>query len=123
MVGEPFGTAMSENSFSVESRAGAHPRQRVLRLTGRVDVNTVPHFVQAVRSEQAPAVILDLIGVSCVDSGGVGALVQTYSSFRKADRRLALVVPSPRTGRPCSSLLACTSCLPSFPPWPRRISS
>jgi len=48
MVGEPFGSAMSEKSSSVESRAGAHPGQRVLRLTGRVDLETVPRFLQAV---------------------------------------------------------------------------
>ena len=96
MVGGPFGTAMSEKSFTVESRASAHPGQRVLRLTGRVNLETVPRFLQAVRNEQAPAVILDLSDVSYVDSGGVGALVQTYSSLRKADRRLALVAPSSR---------------------------
>jgi len=87
---------MSEKFFAVESRAGARPGQRVLRVAGRVDLETVPRFLQALRSEQAPAIILDLSGVSYVDSGGVGALVQTYSSFRKTDRRLALVALNPR---------------------------
>ncbi len=61
-----------------------------------MDLDTAPQFLQAVRAERAPAVILDLSNVDYLDSGGVGALVQTYSSFRKAQRRLALAAPRPR---------------------------
>lgn len=87
---------MQGKPFRVESHAGARPGQRVVRLAGRVELDTVPEFLRALRAEQAPAVILDLSDVSYLDSSGVGALIQTYSSLRKAERRLALVAPSDR---------------------------
>ena len=87
---------MPGKPFRVESRACARPGHRIVRLVGRVELDTVPEFLRALRAEQAAAVILDLSDVSYLDSSGVGALIQTYSSLRRADRRLALVAPTDR---------------------------
>ena len=77
--------------FEVESRAGARPEHRILRLSGPVNLETVPEFLRVVRAETALVVILDFSGVPYIDSAGVGSLVQTYVSFRRAERRVALV--------------------------------
>lgn len=95
MVGEPFGTAMSEKSFTVESRAGAHPQQRILSLRGSLRLDSVPEFLRVVHAEAAPVLILDLSSVSYVDSTGVGALIQLFVHLRREQRRLGLAAPSP----------------------------
>jgi anti-anti-sigma factor len=77
--------------FEVESRAGARPGQRIVRLTGPLSLETVPEFLKALRAETAPAVILDLSGLSFLDSAGVGALIQTLVSLQYSGRKLAVV--------------------------------
>ena len=76
--------------FKVESIAGARPGQRILRLDGRLGLDTAPEFLKSVRAATDPVVILDFSGVSYIDSAGVGSLIQTYASFKKTERRLAL---------------------------------
>jgi len=61
-----------------------------MQLSGPLSIQTVPDFLKRVRAETAPALILDFAGVTVMDSAGVGALLQTYASFTKAERRLAL---------------------------------
>ena len=97
--GFPFGVlafplecpAMVLQEFGVESHAGMRPGHSILRLTGPLSLETVPEFLKAVRAETAPAVILDLSGVSFLDSAGVGALIQTYVALQHGRRKLALV--------------------------------
>lgn len=52
-------------------------------------------FLEHVRVETAPVVILDLTGVTFCDSSGVGALTQLLDTFKRENRRLA-IVPSDR---------------------------
>ena len=87
---------MGEKRFRVETQPGAQPGQRILRPVGPVNFETVPTFLRAVRDELAPAIILDLTGVPYMDSGGVGALVQSYGWLHKKQRRLVLAGVSPR---------------------------
>lgn len=65
-------------------------------VSGRLDLNTESEFLQQVRTETAPVVILDLSGVSHIDSRRVAALVQIYTAFELERRRLALVGLSER---------------------------
>ncbi len=48
-------------------------------------------FRDAVRSVAVPSMIIDLTEVPYIDSGAVGALVQTYVSCQRVGRRMALV--------------------------------
>jgi anti-sigma B factor antagonist len=62
----------------------------VLSFRGPLTMENVPPFLNAVRRESAPTMILDLSGVPYVDSSGLGSLVSASTSCRKAGRRLAL---------------------------------
>ena len=60
------------------------------RLTGKLSLETVPDFLCMMRSEPAAYLVLDLSGVSFLDSAGVGALVSLFISRRNTGKRLAL---------------------------------
>ena len=64
--------------------------QGVLSLHGPLTMENVPPFLNAVRRENAPTVILDFSGVPYLDSSGLGSLVSAYTSCQKAGRRVAL---------------------------------
>ena len=48
------------------------------RLSGKLSLETVSGFLQALRPLDAPKLILDMSGVSYLDSAGAGALVQLF---------------------------------------------
>ena len=64
--------------------------QGILSLHGPLTMENVPPFLNAVRRENAPTVILDFSGVPYLDSSGLGSLVSAYTSYQKAGRRVAL---------------------------------
>jgi anti-sigma B factor antagonist len=70
--------------------------RRIVRVSGRVSLETVPEFLKALRAEQASVVILDLSGVPYMDSAGVGALVQIFVAYQKNGQMLALAGVTPR---------------------------
>jgi len=67
-----------------------HVDEGVLSFRGPLTVENVPPFLNAVRRENAPTMILDLTGVPYVDSSGLGSLVSAYTSCLKSGRRVAL---------------------------------
>jgi anti-sigma B factor antagonist len=62
----------------------------VLSLHGPLTMENVPPFMNAVRRESAPTIILDFTGVPYLDSSGLGSLVSAYTSCQKSGRRIAL---------------------------------
>ena len=62
----------------------------VLSFRGPLTMENVSPFLNAVRRENAPTMILDLSGVPYLDSSGLGSLVSASTSCAKAGRRLAL---------------------------------
>ena len=62
----------------------------VLSLHGPLTMENVSAFLNAVRRESAPTMILDFSGVPYVDSSGLGSLVSAYTSCIKTGRRVAL---------------------------------
>jgi anti-sigma B factor antagonist len=73
-----------------ESLEIEHVDQGVLSLRGPLTMENVSPFLNAVRRESAPTVILDFTGVPYLDSSGLGSLVSAYTSCQKAGRRVAL---------------------------------
>jgi anti-sigma B factor antagonist len=73
-----------------------HVDRGVLSLHGPLTLENVPPFLNAVRRENAPTVILDLSDVPYLDSSGLGSLVSAYTSCQKAGRRVALTGVTPR---------------------------
>jgi anti-sigma B factor antagonist len=62
----------------------------VLSFRGPLTMENVPPFLNAVRRENAPTMILDLSGVPYMDSSGLGSLVSACTSCTKSGRRMAL---------------------------------
>lgn len=62
----------------------------ILKLKGKLSLETVHNFIQTVRQEPAAQLILDMDQVSFLDSAGVGALVQLFVHRRNLGKRFAL---------------------------------
>ena len=74
----------------MEKHAGSDGSQIVMRLNGKLSLETVHNFIQTLRTEAAAHLILDLSGVSFLDSAGVGALVQLFVHRRNQGQTFAL---------------------------------
>ena len=70
--------------------------QGVLSLHGPLTLENVHPFLNAVRRENTPTMILDLSDVPYMDSSGLGSLVSAYTSCMKSGRRVALTGVTPR---------------------------
>ena len=62
----------------------------VLSLHGPLTMENTSLFMNAVRREAAPTMILDLTDVPYLDSSGLGSLVSACTSCAKSGRRIAL---------------------------------
>jgi anti-anti-sigma factor len=62
----------------------------VLSLHGPLTLENVSPFLNAIRREDAPTMILDFADVPYMDSSGLGSLVSAYTSCLKTGRRVAL---------------------------------
>ena len=83
----------------MESCAGRRTGQCILRVSGPLSSETEASFLEQVRVETAPVVILDLSGVHYADSRGIAALIQLYKTFKREHRRLGLVALDERVQR------------------------
>jgi anti-sigma B factor antagonist len=68
----------------------------ILTITGELDfalsVKLTPEFNAALRSP-ARAIVIDLEGVSLVDSSGIALLLNAFRSLDRAGRELAIACP------------------------------
>lgn len=71
----------------------------VLSFHGPLTMENVSPFMNAVRREDAPTMILDLSGVPYLDSSGLGSLVSACTSCTKSGRRFALTGVNHRVRR------------------------
>src|ERR1041384_8748382 len=62
----------------------------IARLTGKLSLETVNGFLQETRAISAEKLVLDMSGVSYLDSAGVGALVQLFVHRRSKSQKFAL---------------------------------
>lgn len=62
----------------------------VTRLNGKLALETVTTFIQTMRQEPAAHLVLDMSGLSFLDSSGVGALVSLFVSRKHAGKTLVL---------------------------------
>jgi len=69
---------MQPARLDLERQPASNGQQMVIRLDGKLSLETVHSFIQTLRPEPATHLILDMSGVSFLDSAGVGALVQVF---------------------------------------------
>ena len=62
----------------------------IIGLNGKLSLENVHDFLATLRPEPATHLILDMSGLSFLDSAGVGALVTLFVSRRKQGKTLAL---------------------------------
>ena len=76
--------------LDLERLPGTDASHLVTRLNGKLSLETVYNFIQTLRPEPAAHLILDMSGVSFLDSAGVGALVQIFVHRRNEGKTFAL---------------------------------
>jgi anti-sigma B factor antagonist len=81
---------MQPVSLELEKVAGSDAKRAILRLKGKLSLESVNNFIRTVRPEPAASLVLEMSGVSFLDSAGLGALVQMYVHRRNKGQNLAL---------------------------------
>lgn len=73
-----------------------HPRAVVVTLTGELDADTARHLRSLVAEHLLAGpgnLVLDLSGLSFVDSAGLAAMISADKGVRRAGMRLVLAAP------------------------------
>ena len=86
----------------------------IARLTGKLSLETVNAFLQETRTYSPEKVVLDMSGVSYLDSAGVGALVQLFVHRRSQTKKLAVAALTTQ-GAAVLQVAGLTKLLPTFP--------
>jgi anti-sigma B factor antagonist len=82
--------------LELEKQPSSNENFTIYKATGKLSLETVSEFIQKLRSETAMHVVLDLSGVSFLDSAGVGALVSLFVSRRNHEKTFALASLAPQ---------------------------
>jgi len=69
----------------------------VAKLEGKLVLETVNGFLQTMRPQPSPGLVMDMSGVSFLDSAGVGALVQLFVHRRNQGQKFALAALTPQS--------------------------
>ncbi|HEY6128494.1 MAG TPA: STAS domain-containing protein [Candidatus Acidoferrum sp.] len=86
----------------------------VAQLTGKLSLETVSGFLQDLRPLSAEKLVLDMSGVSFLDSAGVGALVQLFVHRRSKSQKFALAGLT-QQGNAVMQVSGLVKLLPIFP--------
>ena len=84
------------------------------KLTGKLSLETVSGFLQDLRQVDAEKLVLDMSGISFLDSAGVGALVQIFVHRRAKSQKFALAALTPQ-GNAVMQVSGLVKLLPTFP--------
>lgn len=68
----------------------------VVKLDGKLVLETVNRFLQTMRQQTSPSLVMDMSSVSFLDSAGVGALVQLFVHRRNQGQKFALAALTPQ---------------------------
>jgi anti-anti-sigma factor len=81
---------MHAPSLILEKQTAGGGDSLVIRLIGKLSFENAPRFITALRTEPAAHLVLDMSGLSFLDSTGVGALAALFVSRRSKGKTLAL---------------------------------
>jgi len=85
----------------------------VVKLKGKLVLETVSNFIQTLRNDPAERLVLDMSGVSFVDSAGVGALASLFVPRRNVGKTFALAGLTPQA-EAMLQVVGLVKLLPSF---------
>jgi anti-anti-sigma factor len=81
---------METARLEMERVPGGQNGDLVTKLNGKLSLETVSTFIKTMRQEPALHLVLDMSGVSFLDSSGVGALVSLFVTRQHAGKKMAL---------------------------------
>jgi anti-sigma B factor antagonist len=84
-------------TLELEKRSGSTDALAIFQLKGKLSLETVNEFIQKLRPEPAQHLILDMSGVTFLDSAGVGALVSLFVNRRNHGKTFALAALAPQS--------------------------
>jgi anti-sigma B factor antagonist len=83
-------------TLGLEKNASSNETTTVYHAKGKLSLETVSGFVQQLRPDVSPTLVLDMSGVNFLDSAGVGALVSLFVNRRNHGKVLALAALPPQ---------------------------
>jgi len=85
----PSPQSSGEMEISVESGTG----QKVVRCSGKITAASTELLIKTVRPlfQESKSVVLDLSGVSYLDSSGLGAIMRLWATSKQAGSKLSLI--------------------------------
>jgi anti-sigma B factor antagonist len=86
----------------------------VVKLTGKLSMETVGGFLRELRTVEAEKLVLDMSDLGFVDSSGVGALVQLFVHCRGKSQKFALARMTPQAVA-VMQVAGLNKLLPQFP--------
>ena len=87
---------MSRIQLDLERLPSSNDSLTIYRATGKLSLETVSDFIQRLRPDPAQQLVLDMSGVSFLDSAGVGALVSLFVNRRNHAKTFALAALPPQ---------------------------
>src|ERR1700738_2856017 len=81
---------MQPTQLSIEREPASNGNLLVARLNGKLSLESVHDFISTMRPEPAVHLVLDMSGLSFLDSAGVGALVSLFVTRRNHGKTVAL---------------------------------
>jgi len=100
--------------LDLEKLSSSNGTNLVTRLNGKLSLETVHNFIQTLRPEPAAHLVLDMSGVTFLDSAGVGALVSLFVHRRNAGKSFAIAGLT-QQGMAVLQVAGLTKLLPNFP--------
>ena len=77
-------------NLEIVAITGGREGLRILVLKGRLTIETVASFQNAIKREDAPDLIIDMSGVPSMDSAGLGVMIAAYVRAKKTSRKLGI---------------------------------
>ena len=105
---------MQPAQLELEKLSSSDESNLVTRLNGKLSLETVHNFIQTLRPEPTAHLVLDMSGVSFLDSAGVGALVSLFVHRRNLGKSFAIAGLT-RQGMAVLQVAGLVKLLPNFP--------
>jgi anti-anti-sigma factor len=84
------------SALQVESLAGSHEGERILKVNGPLVISNFFEFQQAAREDKSRLLIVDLEGVPYMDSAALGSILGIHVSCGRKQTKYALIHVAPR---------------------------